>query len=62
MEEYSQRVEWGKYACQVRGNVLEDFFGLSHIVDVVAELFDAAQSEGGDANRGGDDAEWIHLK
>jgi hypothetical protein len=61
-EKFSQRLEWGKYACQVCGNVFDDFFDLGHIVDGVAELFDAGKGKGGDADGGGGDAERIHLK
>jgi hypothetical protein len=59
-EKFSQRVEWGKYPCQVCGNVFDDFFDLSYIVNGIAEFFDAGKSKGGDANRGGGDAERVH--
>lgn len=62
IEEFSQRVEWGEYACQVCGNVFDDFFDLGHVVDGVADLFDAGKGKGGDANRGGSNAERVHLR
>ena len=57
---FSQRVERDENSRQACRNIVYDFLDLSHVVDGVAKLCDAGKSEGGDTDRCGGDAEWIH--